>query len=217
MIINFANQELILLKDGAIFWPKTESIILGDLHLEKGSFFAMKGNFLPPYDSIDTLRKLSDIAKKNRVNKIFLLGDIFHDKSGIERLEKNAKELFSNICRSYDIKWILGNHDGNTAFTKQIFNKYTFKNISFVHKAEFTDEFEISGHFHPKVSYSYKTKRLSNPCFLINDKKIIMPAFGSYAGGLDIKSEVIQKLLVNFEVFMLGANNVVRLNKNKIL
>ena len=64
MIINFANQELILLKDGAIFWPKTESIILGDLHLEKGSFFAMKGNFLPPYDSIDTLRKLSDIAKK---------------------------------------------------------------------------------------------------------------------------------------------------------
>ena len=92
--ISFANTEIFLQGDGSIYWPKNKSLILSDLHLEKSSFFAKFGNFLPPYDSFETLAKLQNSLKKLDVKKIIFLGDIFHDPDGIKRLNKKVSMLY---------------------------------------------------------------------------------------------------------------------------
>ena len=99
--INFANNSFLLLPDGSIYWPTKKTLILGDLHLEKSSFLARLGNFLPPYDSFETLYKLNKTLSNLDVNKVILLGDIFHDKDGIKRINNKLHHYLENLCAKY--------------------------------------------------------------------------------------------------------------------
>ena len=95
--IEFAKNKFILQQDGSLYWPKKKSLILSDLHLEKSSFFAKVGDFLPPYDSKETLLKLNSKINEFDVKKIILLGDIFHDKEGILRLNYSLKKYIEEL------------------------------------------------------------------------------------------------------------------------
>ena len=178
--IKFANKSLFLLSDGSIYWPTKKTLILGDLHLEKSSFFAALGDFLPPYDSFETLSKLQTTLKALDVLKVILLGDIFHDKNGIKRLE-NLSDYLDLLCKKYNVIWIAGNHDGFlTPKNTEFYLKYKIDNINFVHKSQFTGEYELSGHYHPKATFKFFNKKIFKPCFLVGKSKIILPAYGVY-------------------------------------
>lgn len=209
MIINFCGQEFLLHPSGALYWPSEKMLIVSDLHLEKGSHFARRGFFLPPYDSLYTLSLLHKVCGELRCRALLLLGDSFHDKEGFFELGKNERALFDDLSLLCPI-WIRGNHDYDCLPDKFISrDKYLLKSIIFRHEAIKGAKKEISGHFHPKAEISYGQSR---PCFIEDGNKLIMPAFGSFTGGLNIKASVIQELLnPEYNVYALGKTRVYKI------
>ncbi|RYJ00631.1 MAG: phosphoesterase, partial [Acetobacteraceae bacterium] len=52
--IHVAGERLMLCPGGVLHWPARQTLVVADLHLEKGSSFAAAGRFLPPYDTRET-------------------------------------------------------------------------------------------------------------------------------------------------------------------
>lgn len=186
MKITFAGHNFLLHPSGTLFWPEQSLLVVSDVHLEKGSHFAERGFFLPPYDSHETLERLHKTLLELSPKRLLILGDCFHDKKGHARLPKKERALFDELL-SYSPIWIVGNHDGD--FVPEGFDAYeTFElgGISFRHEAAKDSGPEISGHFHPKIDLVHKGAFISRPCFVEDGVKMILPSFGAYTGGLSI-------------------------------
>ena len=185
---SFAGETFYATASGALYRPELESLFVADLHLEKASWFARLGQFLPPYDSHATLTALADEIERTQPSHVFCLGDSFHDNFGCERLPANARSLLKELMDRVTWIWIVGNHDsrGIDHCGGMIEPAVEMGGIVLRHEA-FADEPlpEISGHFHPKLRVSVKGRRVSRRCFVVSPKKIIMPAFGALTGGLD--------------------------------
>jgi DNA ligase-associated metallophosphoesterase len=185
---SFAGETFFATASGALYRPGETSLLVADLHLEKASWFARLGQFLPPYDSHATLTALAEEVERTRPSHVFCLGDSFHDNFGCERLPDNARALLTELMSRVAWIWIVGNHDarGINHCGGMIEQAVEMSGIVFRHEA-FADEPlpEISGHFHPKLRVNLKGRRVSRRCFVVSANKIIMPAFGTLTGGLD--------------------------------
>src|SRR5436190_640313 len=94
---SFAGETFFATADGALYWPEQNALLVADLHLEKASWFARLGQFLPPYDSHATLSALADVVERTRAACLYCLGDSFHDRFGCDRLPASARELLSAL------------------------------------------------------------------------------------------------------------------------
>ena len=186
--LSFAGETFSATADGALFWPSQQALLVADLHLEKASWFARFGQFLPPYDSHATLTALAAEVERSGATRLFCLGDSFHDRFGCDRLPEQARELLTELTSRLDWTWIVGNHDPGFAdhCGGRIEDEVEVAGVILRHEAE-RDETraEISGHFHPQLRLQVKGRRVSRRCFVSSPTKIIMPAFGSLTGGLD--------------------------------
>ena len=185
---SFAGETFYPSADGALFWPAQNALLVADLHLEKASWFARLGQFLPPYDSHATLTALAREVERTGARRLFCLGDSFHDAFGCERLPANARALLTGLTDRLDWVWIVGNHDPGFAdhCGGRIEEEFEIGGIVLRHEAVRGEPRpEISGHFHPKLRLSLKGRRVSRRCFVASATKLILPAFGSLTGGLD--------------------------------
>jgi DNA ligase-associated metallophosphoesterase len=185
---SFAGETFEATPSGALFWPAREALLVADLHLEKASWFARFGQFLPPYDSHATLSALAAEVERSKAQRLYCLGDSFHDAFGCDRLPASARELLSELTARLDWTWIVGNHDPGFAdhCGGRIVDEVELGGIILRHEAQPREpKPEISGHFHPKLRLHLKGRRVSRRCFVSSASKIIMPAFGSLTGGLD--------------------------------
>jgi DNA ligase-associated metallophosphoesterase len=185
---SFAGETFQATIDGALFWPRENALLVADLHLEKASWFARLGQFLPPYDSHATLTALAREVERTGASRLFCLGDSFHDQFGCDRLAGNARELLIELTSRLDWTWIVGNHD--PGFTDhcggRIQDEVELAGIVLRHEAQRSDPRpEMSGHYHPKLRVHLKGRQVSRRCFVVSPTKIILPAFGSLTGGLD--------------------------------
>ncbi len=198
---------------GAAFWPARRVLIVADLHFEKASALAARGALLPPYDTRATLERLSRLIRLYRPSKVVALGDSFHDVGGAGRLAGQDRARIEALAREAAFIWISGNHDpapsGLPGVAVAIHREGPF---TFRHEAEpelGPREIEISGHFHPKASIEARAKRVSRPCFVTDSRRLMLPAFGAYAGGLDVREPPIAKLFPRgLRVFLLGQDQL---------
>jgi DNA ligase-associated metallophosphoesterase len=185
---SFAGETFAAGADGALYWPARQALLVADLHLEKASWFALAGQFLPPYDSHATLTALAGEVERIGATRLYCLGDSFHDRFGCDRLPASARALLVALTSRLDWTWIVGNHDPGFAdhCGGRIADEVELAGIILRHEA-LRDECrpEISGHFHPKLRLHLKGRQVSRRCFVTSASKIIMPAFGSLTGGLD--------------------------------
>jgi DNA ligase-associated metallophosphoesterase len=185
---SFAGETFRATPAGALYWPAREALLVADLHLEKASWFARLGQFLPPYDSHATLSALADELERTGARRLYCLGDSFHDRFGCDRLPANARDLLTGLTARLDWTWIVGNHDPGFAdhCGGRIADEVEAGGIILRHEAERDEPRpEISGHFHPKLRLHLKGRNVSRRCFVRSKTKLIMPAFGSLTGGLD--------------------------------
>jgi DNA ligase-associated metallophosphoesterase len=188
--LSFADQTFIPAPDGALFWPAQNALLVADLHLEKGSWFAQRGQLLPPYDSHATLTELAAAVERSGATLLYCLGDSFHDRFGCERLPANARELLISLTGALDWVWIVGNHDPGFAdhCGGRIVEEVEVAGIILRHEAERGEPRpEISGHYHPKMRVSLKGRTVSRRCYVRSERKLILPAFGAFTGGLDAR------------------------------
>ena len=185
---SFAGETFFPTADGALFWPAERALLVADLHLEKASWFARLGQFLPPYDSHATLTALAAEVERTGATRLFCLGDSFHDRFGCDRLPTSAREPLQTLTSKLDWTWIVGNHDPGFAdhCGGKIADEVELSGVILRHEAVREEARpEISGHFHPKLRLHLKGRHVSRRCFVASRTKIIMPAFGSLTGGLD--------------------------------
>jgi len=185
---SFAGETFRASPDGALHWPGEDALLVADLHLEKASWFARLGQFLPPYDSVATLTALNDLVESTGVSRLYCLGDSFHDRFGCERLPAAARALLEGMTGRLGWTWIVGNHDPGFAdhCGGTLAEEAEVRGIVLRHEASRGDPRpEISGHFHPKLRLNLRGRSVSRRCFVASRTKLILPAFGSLTGGLD--------------------------------
>jgi len=198
--LSFAGHELMALPEGALYWPARAALLVADLHFEKGSWFAQRGQMLPPYDSIATLQAVAALAERTQARELWCLGDSFHDSEGCERLPADARALLTDLTTRLDWRWITGNHDsllvdhcGGT-----ILEEAEVDGLVLRHEAEPGDPRpELSGHFHPKLRLRVRGRQVARRCFVASATKLILPAFGALTGGLDAHHPEIVRAVGN--------------------
>lgn len=186
--LSFAGETFAAFAEGALYWPAERTLLLADLHLEKASWYAKSGQFLPPYDSEATLAAVGAIVDRCDPLRLLCLGDSFHDPAGCERLGEMARAMLIALTGRLDWVWIVGNHDPGFSDLcgGSLADEMVVRGIQLRHAADRKDSRpEISGHFHPKLRLNLKGRQVSRRCFVATATKLIMPAFGSLTGGLD--------------------------------
>ena len=193
--INFNKHKFQITKEGILFWFEKKIAIISDLHLEKGTGYAPTGQFLPPYDSEETLTKLFNLTKQHDIKKIILLGDTFHDKNALSRMSKKVTSLFKNLLNKYEVIFVLGNHEDNMEFENiTFFDEYVLDGIHFIHQASKKNIYQISGHYHPIATVRTGSKKITGKCFIQLKYNLILPSFGVYTGGLNIKNRIFKEI-----------------------
>jgi DNA ligase-associated metallophosphoesterase len=179
---------------GALHWPDERLLIVSDLHLEKGSSFAARGVLLPPYDTAATLECLAAVLLRHDVRIVVALGDNFHDPGGPARLAAADRATLAALQRGRDWIWIAGNHDPAIApelagHVGGVFAEtLALGSLVFRHEpAPGPSPGEIAGHLHPVARISRRGHALTRRCFASDGARLVMPAFGAYTGGLDIR------------------------------
>jgi len=181
--------ELILDSRKVAFIPDSQTLLVADMHFEKGSYLREIGrSVLPSFDTHDTVKRLCEIAADYTPKRIIALGDSFHDIAADERLsEEAAKQLNSLMTVDCEFTWILGNHDPDIPAALKGGREDHVQTGEFLlthHPYEVEDSVNICGHYHPKAKISSKLGSVSAPCFAISEHCIIMPSFGTFTGGL---------------------------------
>ncbi|HQT77772.1 MAG TPA: ligase-associated DNA damage response endonuclease PdeM [Rhodopila sp.] len=206
--VHLAGQRLMLDPMGAVFWAERRLLAVSDLHLEKGSSFARKGMLLPPWDTHATLDRLTLLLRRWAPDTVVALGDSFHDSDGCGRLPVTEQQRLHAMTRAHRFVWVLGNHDpkppeGLGGDWTEEFNDGL---ITFRHQAVMKAAVgEIVGHHHPKATIPARTGHVCRPCFVFDGRRLMMPAFGAYTGGLDVRDPAIHRLFPRgSRVFLLG-------------
>ena len=191
--LSFAGEEFVLTEGRALYWPREQALLVADLHLEKASFFAAGGQFLPPYDSRETLERVALAIKATGARRVFTLGDNFHDDHGMARMEPHAAGMLDALTRAVDWVWITGNHDeampDNAGGT--LAEELEIAGMVLRHKAQPGETRpELSGHFHPRLRLRVRDRLIRRPCAVVSqgdsaNGRMILPAFGALTGGMD--------------------------------
>ena len=183
-----AGASLLADPSGALLWPEQALLVVADLHFEKGSSAARRGSLLPPYDTRATLACLETVLARLAPRTVISLGDGFHDPDASLRLPAEDRARLAALVARHDWIWLVGNHDprppaglGGRSATEWEVAGTTFRHIP----AGAPDRFEIAGHLHPTARVTVRGRRLARPCFVHDERCMILPAFGSYTGGLD--------------------------------
>lgn len=209
--LNCAGARLIADPSGALVWPERSLVVIADLHLEKGSAFARRGTLLPPYDTRTTLARLEAALARHRPRRVISLGDAFHDTGAALRLAAAERTRLRHLIAAHDWLWVLGNHDPQPpeGLGGRSEEAVELRGITFRHCPNTDSNGEIAGHLHPKASLTMRGRRLSRPCFVGDRHRLVLPAFGSYTGGLDIRAPAIARLFAEgFAVRVLGRHRV---------
>jgi uncharacterized protein len=206
--IHMAGERLMLDPMGALFWPETKLLAVSDLHLEKGSSEARKGNLLPPWDTQATLDRLALLLRRWKPATVVTLGDSFHDPEAAARLPPAELARLKMMTDAHRFVWVLGNHDPHppNGIGGQFVEALATHPLMFRHQADPRAQAgEIVGHHHPKASIPARGEQVSRPCFVTDTRRLMMPAFGAYTGGLDVRDPAIARLFPRGgRVFLLG-------------
>jgi uncharacterized protein len=211
--IAVAGECLFADSAGAIFWPEQGLLAVADLHLEKGSSFAKKGVLLPPYDTAATLAMLARLLAHYRPRAVAALGDSFHDGDGPARIADADRSALRQLQRGRDWIWIAGNHDPQPAqdIGGSFVDTLAVGTLVFRHEPSAKGvQGEIAGHLHPLARINRRGRSVARRCFAGDGTRLVMPAFGAYAGGLNVRSRVFSLLFgtLAFTAHMLGESRL---------
>lgn len=196
---------------GALYWPEHGLLAVADLHLEKGSSFAARGVLLPPYDSAATLARLGRLIACYAPRIVVALGDNFHDGGGPARLGADDRSTLHGLQRGRDWLWLTGNHDPEPAadIGGEFHPALSVGPVTFRHEPSGA-EGEIAGHLHPVARVAHRGRAIGRRCFAADQSRMVMPAFGAFTGGLNVRAAAFAKVFGTpaFTAHLLGEDRL---------
>lgn len=209
-LITLRQHAFVADLSGALWWPSEQMLVAADLHLEKGSFYAGRGQLLPPYDSMVTLERLVAVVEKRKPRTILLLGDSFHDVNGHARLEGRCRDLVARLATGRTLIWAAGNHDPALppGLPGERVAEVALAGLSFRHEPRHGAS-DIAGHLHPVARVVTPKGKVRRRCFVSDGARLLLPAFGAFTGGLNLRDPAVAGLLVGAPTaFVLGQTRV---------
>ena len=196
--LSFAGEDFALTQGRALYWPRERALLVADLHLEKASWYATRGQFLPPYDSRETLERLALAIRETGARRVYTLGDNFHDSAGTDRLEPHAAGMLAALVRATDWVWITGNHDAAMEAKSggTLAEELEIAGLVLRHRAQKGETRpEMSGHYHPRVQLTVRERSIRRPCAVVargdDGDRMILPAYGALTGGMNAADPAI--------------------------
>ncbi|MGH1415666.1 MAG: ligase-associated DNA damage response endonuclease PdeM [Pelagimonas sp.] len=207
----FHGADLRALASGALFWPDRALLVVSDLHFGKSArLSAVGGAQLPPYETRETLQKLETDLETTSARSVVCLGDSFDTPDVETALPKADRLWITHLQAGRDWVWIEGNHDpGPVRLGGAHLAQITIGPLTFRHIAASDPRAEISGHYHPKARIPLRGRSLTRPCFLVDQQRIILPAYGAFTGGLHSHSAALCALMApNARAILTGSPQV---------
>ncbi len=219
----FMLGRLALVPDlsGALWLPEERTLVVADLHLEKGSAYAARGVMLPPYDSTATLVALAATIRRHQPARVIALGDSFHDRDAENRLAPETRATLSLMQQGRDWLWITGNHDPaiSRAMGGESAAEIVLAGVTLRHEpAASEDGYEIAGHLHPAAKVRMRGRAIRRRCFAMSARRCVMPAMGAYAGGLNLRDAAFRPLFrEGLSAHLLGDGRLFRIDPRLLL
>ncbi|MEM9148088.1 MAG: ligase-associated DNA damage response endonuclease PdeM [Pseudomonadota bacterium] len=195
--LTIGQLTAILRRSGALWLPGSRSLVVADLHLGKSERIARRqGHLLPPYETAETLDRLTAEIAALDPAEVICLGDSFDDTAAATRLGQGQGQRLAELVRRRQWIWLAGNHDprpaghGGQSCAELVRGGTVFRHIARLE----SERPEVSGHYHPKARIEHRGRRIQRPCFLGDQRRLILPAFGCYTGGLDAQDPVFDPL-----------------------
>jgi hypothetical protein len=188
--VTIGAAQAMLRASGALWLAAERALVVADLHLEKGSSYAARGQMLPPYDTRETLRRLATEVAALTPATVILLGDTFHDRRSEERLAADDAQGLRELARGRTLVWVVGNHDadGPRALPGEIADELELCGLILRHEPQGgLQPGEVAGHLHPAARVRATRGSVRRRCFITDGERLILPAFGAYAGGLNVR------------------------------
>jgi DNA ligase-associated metallophosphoesterase len=204
-----AGIEVVVDPAGGLWLPESRTLVVADLHLEKASAFARRGMFLPPYESGATLLALTALVLRRNPQRIISLGDSFHDSAGHGRLSEVDRTRLASLQRGREWIWISGNHDrelpkeiGGDILAELLLEGLTFRHEPVGGQARG----EVAGHLHPAAKVRGRAGSVRRRAFATDGTRMVLPAFGVLAGGLNVLDRAFQPLFATarLRAFLIG-------------
>jgi hypothetical protein len=200
------------LPEGALWWADERLLVVADLHFEKGSSFARRGQLVPPYDTAETLSCLTRLIERHDPKVVVALGDSFHDEDGAGRMAPRDVDALVALQRGRTWIWIAGNHDPAPpqGLAGDHLDSLAVGRLIFRHEPSAGEATgEIAGHLHPAARVAGRGRTVRRRCFVGDGERLVLPAFGAYAGGLNILDEAFAGLFARpLRAYVLGKDRV---------
>ena len=191
------GTRAILRPSGALWLPSSQTLCAADLHFEKGSSYARRGQMLPPYDTHETLSRLEAEAEALDPRSIVLLGDSFHDGGGEARMDPDAAARIARLAAGRTFIWIVGNHDedGPRALPGEVVDNIAVETLRLTHEPlPGRRPGDVAGHLHPCARVSAFGRAVRARCFATDGERMVLPAFGAFTGGLSLRDRAFAGL-----------------------
>jgi uncharacterized protein len=190
LLVQVAGTSAMLRCSGALWLAAERTLVVADLHFEKGSSYAARfGQMLPPYDTRETLDRLAIEIEALAPARLVFLGDSFHDAAAEDRLPADDAARIAALARGRELIWAVGNHDedGPRALPGDVVDELAVAGLILRHEPLGGPRpGEVAGHLHPAARVTSGRGSVRRRCFVTDGSRLILPAFGSYAGGLNI-------------------------------
>ena len=195
--MTLAGAEVAFRASGALWIEAERTLVVADLHLEKGSAYAARGQMLPPYDTRESLARLAAEVRALNPRRVVMLGDAFHDAGAGERLAADDAAAIGALAIGRTLVWVTGNHDPDPPrdLPGDAAGEMSLVGLILRHEpAAGPAPGEASGHLHPCARIAAGGRSVRRRCFVTDGERVILPAFGAYAGGLNIRDAAFSGL-----------------------
>lgn len=216
----FAGQLFQPLPSGALFWRAENALLVADLHLEKMSSFARRGSLLPPYDTGMTLKRLEGDLRETRAQTVIALGDSFHRNEATRSLSDLDRARLDGLTERAQWLWLTGNHDSQPhTLGGNCQGEVVRRGIVLTHQPRRSAEPVIAGHLHPAARIAINGSDARRPCFVHDGQVMILPAYGSSTGSINILSAPFRGLLDpgKLDVTMLGRERLYPVSPKRLI
>ena len=206
-VLRFAGHNFEPLPSGALFWRARETLLVADLHFEKMASFARRGQMLPPYDTAMTLARLETDLRRTGAKRLIALGDSFHRPEAATWLTPADRIRLDAVTEAVECLWLSGNHDpAPHAIGGVCLPEIELEGLHFTHEPKKGRTGLVAGHLHPAARIAMEGRATRKPCFVHDNRLLILPAYGSSTGALNILSQAFSGLFhwPALEVVMLG-------------
>jgi DNA ligase-associated metallophosphoesterase len=193
--VSLADTELWLLADKAIYWPEQKALLIADIHFGKAAAFRALGQPVPHGTTASNLTRLDALLARYSTVHIYFLGDFMHAPESHALSTLTALQHWRDQHPQLMLTLIRGNHDRRAGDPpaslgiEVVPEPLIVGALALQHEPEsHPTHFVLAGHIHPAFYLNGRGRqRLRLPCFCLDNDVMLLPAFGDFTGGWEVK------------------------------